>query len=84
MLTDNEIDEAPAIVRSGQGGRIELLLTEAQLTRAFTVKRLLFEDARVLKSLVAEAGRKQTKREVRTGHGSERFYCFRLNPGKAS
>ena len=83
QLIDADIDQAPAIVRTGQAGRVELLLTESQLRRAFPVKRLLFEDERVLKIAVAENGRKQTKRKIRKGHDDERFYCFRLNSGKA-
>lgn len=78
-VSDAQIEAAPAIVWTGRGGREELLLTDRQLDRAFPLKRLLFADPRVSKAIIAEVGRKQTKREIRKGQGPERFHCFRLD-----
>jgi hypothetical protein len=78
-ISDEEIDAAPAVVRTGRSGRIELLLTEKQLDRTFPNNAQLFADAGVRNLLVAEANRRQTKRRIRKGGDKERFYCFRID-----
>lgn len=80
-ITDEEIGAAPAIVRVGRSGRVELLLTDKQLDRAFPSRSQLFADADVAKLHISEADRRQTKRKIRKGYGKERFYCFRIDVG---
>lgn len=79
-LTDQEMEDFPAISRERRNGTNELLFTSNQLIRAFPDQRGFFADPRVREFLVAEDGRKQTKRHIRLHRKNERFHCFRI-PG---
>lgn len=79
-ISDEEIEEARAIVREARGGQRELLLTDSQLKRFTLNTRAFFADPQIDRMLISENGRKQTKRRIRKKHKAERFYCFRLPP----
>ena len=77
-LSDAEIDEASGIVRIARNGKKELLLTESQLHRLTDNRSRFLADPDICRMMIAERGRAQTKRQVRSNRGPERFFCFRL------
>ncbi|MGZ3246803.1 MAG: DUF927 domain-containing protein [Croceibacterium sp.] len=77
-VTDREIEEARVIIRTRRDERQELLFTHRQLVRSFPDLRAFFADPEIRQLLVAEPGRRQTKRQIRLNAGLERFYCFRM------
>jgi hypothetical protein len=79
-LTDEELNAYPAIEREGRNGVNEVLLTPEQLRRAFPDQRQFFADSKIREWLLAEDGRRQTKRQIRSNRGPERVHCFRI-PG---
>jgi Domain of unknown function (DUF927) len=79
-LSDTQIVRHGAFIKSGKGGRVELLLTEA-------IKRELFGDWAKLKQTadfktmnVSANDHDTTQRQVRQGKPKERFFCFILPP----
>jgi hypothetical protein len=78
-LSDQQLEEAPAIVREHHDGREEILLTPRQLMRAFPNQRAFFADPEIrAMMMVAESGRRRTKRQIRSNRGLERFHVFIL------
>ena len=77
-ISDEDIEEASAIVRTTRSGRRELLLTDAQLKSVVTNTRAFFAHPGVNRMLISEQGRKQNKRQIRKKHRAERFFCFLL------
>ena len=77
-LSDKEVESYSSILRKGRDGRSLLLLTPAQLERAFPNRQMFFADPRIREVQVTEGGRKQTRCQIRSNRRKERFHCFRI------
>jgi hypothetical protein len=81
-IDDNTLNAAPALLRADRWAVEELLLTRAQLVRAFPMPNLLLSDADVAEILQRDSDKRKTvKRILRKGHQAERVYCFKLPMG---
>ena len=78
-ISDQELREAPALLRKLSKRRTELLLTKAALKREFPQRRALLADKAVMALSIRDKDRPTCKRTVRTNKKQERFYCFELS-----
>lgn len=79
-IPDDELNRAPALVRSTYSGELELLLTSRQLARRFESKAAFYRDPEVARvAIIDKDSRKTVKRTVRTEARQERFHAFRLD-----
>lgn len=77
-MPDCDVEDAPAIVRHLRSGRVEVLLTDAQLRRAFPERRRFLDDPQVRRILIADANHLTTKRRFRANRKAERVFCFAI------
>lgn len=74
-----ELNEAPALLRTTRSGELELLLTPRQLERRFGNKGAFYRDPDITKVAITDSdSRKTVKRTVRTETRQERFHAFRI------
>jgi|GEM_PF-1141422 len=74
---------APALIRIGEGGKRELLLSPEQFERAFPGRKALLEDTAVKKLMRHDKGRTTIKVQVIHSGKHKRYRCFNLSEIKA-
>ena len=78
-VSDEELEKAPATLYVSRKGTVHLLLTDAQLARAFPVPARVLKDPDIVAVMrIDKDERKKFSVTIRANHKPERFYAFAL------
>jgi len=78
-LTDEQLAEVPAFLRTNQAGEREIVLRQQQLKRAFPDWTAIATTEEVQLSLAKHRNRRGSQCKIRAGKPKERVYIFRLD-----